>query len=80
MDSSKNRSNKSLYYEQLAVVKSAGDNVIFFKEALKKISIKNHSLNALKQPKKCFYVENSICIVRECEVGMYLFQARMNSF
>ena len=22
----------------------------------------------------------SICIVRECEVGMYLFQARMNSF
>ena len=23
---------------------------------------------------------NSICIVRECEVGIYLFQARMNSF
>ena len=40
----------------VCVVKSAGDNEIFFKEALK-ISIKNHSLNALKQPKKCFYVE-----------------------
>ena len=23
---------------------------------------------------------SSICIVRECEVGIYLFQARMNSF
>ena len=25
-------------------------------------------------------LQSSICIVRECEVGMYLFQARMNSF